>query len=87
MSFSFRHLAERGKLPPGRYWLALHYTPDVIVNWHARIGNPYLDPDDTRSRAVRGGPWNNILNIDFNFLVTGLVPSAKPAQSPVGGGR
>ncbi len=85
VSFSFRHLAGRGRLPKGRYWLALRYTPDAIVNWHARIGNPYLDPDDTRSRAAAGGPWNNILNLDFNFLVTGLAPSAAPARVSSGG--
>lgn len=70
--FSFRALGESATLAPGRYWLALRYTPDAIVNWHCRIGNPYLDPDDTRSRPLAGGPWSNLLHIDFNFLVTGL---------------
>ncbi len=70
--FSFRRLGDQAVLAPGRHWLALRYTDDAIVNWHCRIGNAYLDPDDTRSRPLGGGPWNNLLLLDFNFLLTGL---------------
>ncbi|MBI3754332.1 MAG: transglutaminase domain-containing protein [Deltaproteobacteria bacterium] len=57
-------------LTPGRYWIVLRKSKDAIVNWFYIPGNPYGDPDDTRSTA-QGIDWSNILNYDFNFKVTG----------------
>ena len=73
VSFNFRFLGpERAVLQPGEYWLVFRATQDAIINWHSRVGNPYLGPEDTRSRPRDGKRWSNLAHVDFNFLLTGL---------------
>jgi transglutaminase-like putative cysteine protease len=72
--------AEGPVLAPGRHWIILRRSKDAIVNWFYSPGNRYNAPDDARStwgadkgvgRGAGGGPWANVLNLDFNFKVTG----------------
>ena len=56
----------------GKYWIAIRYAGDAILNWHCIYGNPHGDPIDTRSRLDTREKWDNILNIDFNFRVRGM---------------
>jgi len=68
VNFSF---PEPVKLQPGRYWIVLRHSGDVIMNWFYIPGNPYGQPDDTRS-TKQGYRWQYILNYDFVFKVTAL---------------
>ncbi|RME64436.1 MAG: transglutaminase domain-containing protein, partial [Nitrospirae bacterium] len=66
VDFSF---VEPVELTPGRYWIVLRHSGDVIMNWFYIPGNPYGEPDDTRS-TQKGYRWEDILNYDFVFKVT-----------------
>lgn len=57
-------------LEPGKYWIVLRASGEAIMNWFFTPGKPYGDSDDTRSTA-KGFQWEDILNFDFVFKVTG----------------
>ena len=57
-------------LKKGKYWIVLRSSGETIVNWFYIPGKPYSDSDDTRSTA-KGYQWEDILNYDFVFKVTG----------------
>lgn len=58
-----------------RYWIVLKYTGDAIVNWFYMYGKVVSPEDGTRARprTASGPVWNQILNIEFNFRLRGLI--------------
>lgn len=58
------------RLTPGKYWIVFRASGEVIMNWFFTPGKPYSEGDDTRSTA-KGFQWEDILNYDFVFKVTG----------------
>lgn len=58
------------RLAPGKYWIVFRTSGEAIMNWFFTPGKPYSDGDDTRSTA-KGFQWEDILNYDFVFKVTG----------------
>lgn len=71
VDFTFPY--ESGKqqrLLPGKYWIVLRHSGEAILNWFFTPGKPYGEGDDTRSTA-KGFKWEDILNYDFVFKVTG----------------
>lgn len=74
VAFTFRDQRTQLVLTPGRYWIILHHTGDVIYNWFYIYGNPYGSPDDTRLQEPASSAWATILNYDFNFRVRGFTP-------------
>jgi hypothetical protein len=69
VDFGFPHDAQ-SRLKPGKYWIVLRYSGEAIMNWFYIPGKPYSDSDDTRSTA-KGFQWEDILNFDFVFKVSG----------------
>jgi hypothetical protein len=57
-------------LNKGRYWIVFRYSGEAILTWFYTPGKPYGGPDDTRS-TLKGYLWEDILNYDFVFKVTG----------------
>ena len=57
-------------LKQGKYWIVLRHSGETIMNWFFTPGKPYSDGEDTRSTA-KGYRWEDILNYDFVFKVTG----------------
>lgn len=64
------HQDAQSKLKPGKYWIVFRYSGEAIMNWFYIPGKPYSESDDTRSTA-KGFQWEDILNYDFVFKVTG----------------
>ncbi len=62
-------------LPAGRHWILLRQSGDAIVNWFYLYGKVVSPEDGTRTRPkeAKGPAWNQILNIEFNFRLRGLV--------------
>lgn len=62
-------------LPAGRHWILLRQKGDAIVNWFYLYGKVVSPEDGTRTRPTKaqGPAWNQILNIEFNFRLRGLV--------------
>lgn len=58
------------QLEPGKYWIVFRASGEAIMNWFFIPGKPYGEGDDTRSTA-KGFKWEDILNYDFVFKVTG----------------
>ncbi|CAH2031472.1 transglutaminase domain-containing protein [Trichlorobacter ammonificans] len=58
------------QLVPGKYWIVLRASGEAIMNWFYIPGKPYSEGDDTRSTA-KGFQWEDILNYDFVFKVSG----------------
>ncbi len=58
------------RLVPGKYWIVLRASGEAIMNWFYIPGKPYSESDDTRSTA-KGFQWEDILNYDFVFKVSG----------------
>lgn len=58
------------QLEPGKYWIVFRASGEAIMNWFFTPGKPYGEGDDTRSTA-KGFKWEDILNYDFVFKVTG----------------
>jgi len=60
-------------LLPGYYWFALRSSGSCIFNWFASEGNVVGESTDTRFMDVsqKQPQWNNILNADLNFQITG----------------
>lgn len=58
-----------------RYWIIPKYSGDAIVNWFYMYGKVVSPEEGTRARprTVSGPDWNQILNIEFNFRLRGLV--------------
>ncbi|MFH1148243.1 MAG: hypothetical protein V1736_11120 [Pseudomonadota bacterium] len=71
VDFKFSSDASPAKLQPGRYWVILRHSGEVIINWFYIPGSPYGDCDDTRS-TLKGYEWQDIQNYDFVFKVKGL---------------
>jgi transglutaminase-like putative cysteine protease len=63
-------LPTKFNLKQGKYWIVLRSSGEAIMNWFYIPGKPYSDGDDTRSTA-KGFQWEDILNYDFVFKVTG----------------
>ena len=57
-------------LKQGKYWIVLRHSGETVMNWFFTPGKPYGGSDDTRSTA-KGYRWEDILNYDFVFKVTG----------------
>ena len=57
---------------PGKYWVVLRRSGEAIMNWFYIPGKRYGDAEDTRSTA-RGWQWEDILNYDFVFKVSGTA--------------
>ncbi len=68
--FDFR--SEGLTLPPGRYWLALGFTGDAVVNWFFTYGKPVGPADGTRYKGVFDAAWSGALSYEFNYRVAGL---------------
>lgn len=58
------------QLAPGKYWIVFRASGEAIMNWFFTPGKPYSEGDDTRSTA-KGFQWEDILNYDFVFKVSG----------------
>lgn len=58
------------QLAPGKYWIVFRASGEAIMNWFFTPGKPYGEGDDTRSTA-KGFQWEDILNFDFVFKVSG----------------
>ena len=58
------------QLTPGKYWIVFRASGEAIMNWFFIPGKPYGEGDDTRSTA-KGFQWEDILNYDFVFKVSG----------------
>jgi len=58
------------QIMPGKYWIVFRASGEAIMNWFFTPGKPYGQGDDTRSTA-KGFQWEDILNYDFVFKVTG----------------
>lgn len=58
------------QLVPGKYWIVFRASGEAIMNWFFTPGKPYGEGDDTRSTA-KGFQWEDILNYDFVFKVSG----------------
>lgn len=58
------------QLAPGKYWIVFRASGEAIMNWFYVPGKPYSEGDDTRSTA-KGFKWEDILNYDFVFKVSG----------------
>lgn len=58
------------QLTPGKYWIVFRASGEAIMNWFFIPGKPYSGGDDTRSTA-KGFQWEDILNYDFVFKVSG----------------
>ena len=58
------------QLAPGKYWIVFRASGEAIMNWFFTPGKPYGEGDDTRSTA-KGFQWEDILNYDFVFKVSG----------------
>jgi transglutaminase-like putative cysteine protease len=58
-----------------RYWIVPKYSGDPIVNWFFLYGKVVTPEDSTRVRpaSATGPAWNQILNIEFNFRMRGLI--------------
>ncbi len=58
-----------------RYWIIPRHRGDAIVNWFYMYGKVVTPEDGTRTRprSATGPEWNQILNIEFNFRLRGLV--------------
>ncbi len=69
VDFGFHHDAQ-SRLKPGKYWIVFRYSGEAIMNWFYIPGKPYSNSDDTRSTA-KGFQWEDILNYDFVFKVSG----------------
>lgn len=63
---------DRPVLKPGKYWIILRKSKDAVVNWFYTPGNATGSPDDARTTG-KGIDWPNILNLDFNFKVRGVI--------------
>lgn len=72
IDFKFRDEASSNVVKKGKYWIVLRHSGDAIVNWFYIPGKPYSKGDDTRSTA-KGYRWEDILNYDFVFKVSGLT--------------
>lgn len=64
------------RLEQGKYWIVLRHSGETIMNWFFTPGKPYGGSDDTRSTA-KGYRWEDILNYDFVFKVTGKTLAEK----------
>ncbi len=60
------------RLERGKYWIVFRRSGEVIMNWFYTPGKPYGGPYDTRS-TQKGYTWDDVLNYDFVFKVTGTV--------------
>ena len=58
------------RLNAGKYWIVFRASGEAIMNWFFTPGKPYGEGDDTRSTA-KGFKWEDILNYDFVFKVSG----------------
>lgn len=58
------------QLAPGKYWIVFRASGEAIMTWFFTPGKPYSGGDDTRSTA-KGFQWEDILNYDFVFKVSG----------------
>lgn len=58
------------QLVPGKYWIVFRASGEAIMTWFFTPGKPYSGGDDTRSTA-KGFQWEDILNYDFVFKVSG----------------
>jgi len=65
-------LPENTKLSPGKYWMVLRHSGEVIMNWFYTPGKRVNGPDDTRSTA-RGWQWEDVLAGEFVYRVRGVV--------------
>lgn len=71
VDFSFPLVSSKPqRLEPGKYWVVFRASGEAIMNWFFTPGKPYGNGDDTRSTA-KGYKWEDILNYDFVFKVTG----------------
>lgn len=71
--FSYEKPGKTVKLDPGRWWIVVRHDGNAIVNWQCIWGNPYGDPDDTKSTKRGTNYWDNVVNVDFNFRVRGKM--------------
>jgi transglutaminase-like putative cysteine protease len=70
VDFAFPDDGNLSVLKKGKYWIVLRYSGEAIMTWFYTPGKPYGGPDDTRS-TLKGYLWEDILNYDFVFKVTG----------------
>ncbi len=76
VDFKYADAATIPHIKKGKYWIVLRHSGDAILTWFYIPGKPYSRGDDTRSTA-KGYKWEDILNYDFVFKVSGRVKTAK----------
>ena len=64
-----------------KYWIVLRHSGETVMNWFFTPGKPYGGSDDTRSTA-KGYLWEDMLNYDFVFKVTGKPTGSKSPKTP-----
>lgn len=69
----FRGFAGRKTIPlkKGSYWIVLRYQGDAIFNWRCQMGNFYGDGTDTLAGNIKKPAWDEVVNVDLNFKVSG----------------
>ncbi|MBV5330625.1 MAG: transglutaminase domain-containing protein [Chlorobium sp.] len=63
---------QKTTLAPGKYWLVLRHSGEVIMNWFYTPGKRVGGPDDSRSTAL-GWQWEDVLAGEFVYRVRGVV--------------
>jgi len=66
----FDFAKENMPLKPGKYWIVLRHSGDVVMNWFYTPGKRYGGVDDTRSTA-KGWEWEDLLTYEFVFRLKG----------------
>ncbi|MBN2008236.1 transglutaminase domain-containing protein [candidate division KSB1 bacterium] len=60
-------------LQPGKYWIALGFTGQPIVNWFYTYGKSVGPVDGTRYKTVLDEEWSKALSYEFNYRIVGLT--------------
>ena len=67
-------IPDSARLAPGKYWMILRHSGEVIMNWFCTPGKRINGPDDSRSTA-QGWQWEDVLTGEFVYRVRGVVTS------------
>ena len=60
-------------LSPGKYWIALGFTGQPIMNWFYTYGKPVGPVFGTRYKTVLDTEWSKALSYEFNYRIIGLT--------------
>ncbi len=59
-------------LATGKYWIALGFTGNPVVNWFYTYGKSVGPTEGTRYRGIYDKNWRGALNYEFNYRVAGV---------------